>query len=160
MYSRYVFSNEDECNLFLDSLNSLHPSLRFTFKKESNLALPFLDVLVEKSFSKFITSISREPTFTGQYLRWNFFSTRKRKTNLILTLTHRSFAICSPEKLSSAFDKIKLILQTIGYSEHVIKLLIAKKKKQFHTLPKFGPEKRSVYLRLPWLGSVSTRFER
>ena len=64
-----VFSNENECDLFLDSLNSLHPSLRFTFDKESNLALPFLDVLVEKSLSKFITSIYRKPLFTGQYLR-------------------------------------------------------------------------------------------
>ena len=39
MYYRYmddtfvVFSNEDECDLFLDSLNSLHPSLRFTFEE-------------------------------------------------------------------------------------------------------------------------------
>ena len=56
-----VFSNENECDLFLDSLNS--------FDKESNLALPFLDVLVEKSLSKFITSIYRKPLFTGQYLR-------------------------------------------------------------------------------------------
>ena len=61
MYYRYmddtfvVFSNEDECDLFSDSLNSLHPSLHFTFEKESNVALPFLDVLVEKSPSKFIT---------------------------------------------------------------------------------------------------------
>ena len=44
MYYRYmddtfvVFSNEDECDFFLDSLNSLHPSLRFTFENESNLA--------------------------------------------------------------------------------------------------------------------------
>ena len=80
MYYRYmddtfvVFSNEDECNLFLDSLNSLHPSLGFTFEKESNLALPFLDVLVEKFPSKFFTSIDRKPTLTGQYLRWNSFS--------------------------------------------------------------------------------------
>ena len=44
-----VFSNEDECDLFLDSLNSLHPSLGFTFEKESNLALPFLEVLVVRS---------------------------------------------------------------------------------------------------------------
>ena len=80
-----AFSNEDECDLFLDSLNSLHPSLRFTFEKESNLALPFLDFLVEKSPFKFITSIYRKPTFTGQYLPWNSFSPRKRKTNLILT---------------------------------------------------------------------------
>ena len=34
------------------------------------------------------------------------------------------------------------------------------KMKQFHALPKFGPKKCPVYLRLPWLGSVSTRFEK
>ena len=37
---------------------------------------------------------------------------------------------------------------------------MAMKIKQFHALPKFGPEKCPVYLRLPWLGSVSTRFEK
>ena len=151
MYYRYmddtfvVFSNEDECDLFLDSLNSLQPSLRFTFEKESNLALPFLDVLVEKSPSKFITSIYRKPTFTGLYLRWNSFSPPKRKTNLILTLTHRALAICSPEKLSSELNKIKSILLTNGYPEHVIKSFMATKMKQFHALPKFGPEKCPVY---------------
>ena len=166
MYYRYmdetfvVFSNEDECDLFLYSLNSLHPSLRFTFKKESNLGLPFLDVLVEKSPSKFITSIYRKPTFTGQYLRWNSFSPRKRKTNLILTLTHRALAICAPERLPSEVEKIKFILLTNGYPEHVIKSFMAMKMKQFHALPKFGPEKFPVYLHLPWLGSVSTRFEK
>ena len=34
------------------------------------------------------------------------------------------------------------------------------KMKQFHALPKFGPEKCPVYLRLPWLGSVFTRFQK
>ena len=71
-------------------------------------------VLVEKSPSKFITSIYRKPTFTSQYLRWNSFSPRKRKTNLILTLTHRALAICSPERLQSRLDKIKFILLTNG----------------------------------------------
>ena len=162
MYYRYmddtfvVFSNEDECDLPLDSLNSLHPSLRFTFEKEFNLALPFLDVLVEKSPSKFMTFIYRKPTFTGEYLRWNSFSPRKRKTNLILTLTHRALAICSPERLPSELNKIKFILLTNGYPEHVIKSFVAKKMKQFHALPKFGPEKCPVDLRVPWLGSVFT----
>ena len=153
MYYRYmdetfvVFSNEDECNIFLYSLNSLHPSLRFIFEKESKLALPFLDVLVEKSPSKFITSIYRKPTFTSQYLRWNSFSPRKRKTNVILTLTHQALAISSPERLPSELDKFKFILLTNGHPEHVIKLFMAMKTKQFHALPKFGSEKcTSIYV--------------
>ena len=90
-----VFSYEGECDRFVHiCLNSLHPSLRFTFDKD----LPFLDVLVEKSLFKFITSIYRKPTFTGQYLRWNSFSPQKRKTNLLLTWTNRALVICSPER--------------------------------------------------------------
>ena len=168
MYYRYmddtfiVFSNEDECDLFLDSFNSLHPSLRYTFEKESNLAVPFLDVLVEKSPSKFITSIYRKPTFTGQYLRWNFFSPRKRKTNLILTLTHRALAsvLLKDCHRNYELDQIKFILLINGYPEHVIKSFLAMKMKQFHALPKLGPEKCPIYLRLSWLGSVSTRFKK
>ena len=37
---------------------------------------------------------------------------------------------------------------------------MAKKMKQFHALRKFGRESRLVYLRLSWLDSVSTRFEK
>ena len=62
-----VFNNKD-CNTFLTHLNSLHPSLCFTYKKESNHSLPFLDMLVERHDSKFLTSVYRKPTFTSQYL--------------------------------------------------------------------------------------------
>ena len=91
----------------------------YTFEKESDLALPFLDVLIEKSTYKFMTSIYRKPTFTIQYLRWNSFSPQKLKTNLILTLTHRALAICSPKKLPSELSKVKFIFT--AYPEHVTK---------------------------------------
>jgi len=51
MYYRYmddtfvVFDNERECDLFLEQLNLLHPFLQFTFEKEYNQSLPFLDVI-------------------------------------------------------------------------------------------------------------------
>ena len=77
-----VFSNEDEFDILLHGLNLLRPSLRFTFEKESNLVLSFLDVLVEKFPFKFITFIYRKSTFTGQYLCWNSFSIQKRNTVL------------------------------------------------------------------------------
>ena len=88
VYCRYVdntfavFNNEEDCNTFLTHLNSLHPSLRFTYEKESNHSLPFLNVLVEMHDSEFLTSVYRKPTFTGQYLRWNSFSPQRRKINL------------------------------------------------------------------------------
>ena len=39
-------------------------------------------------------------------------------------------------------------------------VFMAKKMKQLHTLPKFGSERCSVYLHIPWLGSVFTQFQK
>ena len=77
-----------------------------------------------------ITSIYWKPTFTGQYLCWNFFSPQKRKTSIILTLTLWALAICFPERFLSELNKIKFILQTNGNPEHVIKLFMANKIKR------------------------------
>ena len=76
MYYRYVddtfavFNDEDECNEFFSHLNSLHPSLCFTFEKEYNQTLPLLDVLVEKNDHKFLhlsteSQLSLANTFAG-----------------------------------------------------------------------------------------------
>ena len=146
VYFRYVddtfavFNNEEDCNTFLTHFNSLHPSLRFTYEKESNLSLslslslPFLDVLVERHDSEFLTSMYRKPTFTGQYLRWNSFSLQKQKINLIGTLVHRAFfMICSKRKLDPEVGKIRSILLENGYPEHAINLAFKRKLQQLNS---------------------------
>ena len=65
--------------LFFDKLNELHSSLTFTVEEENDNKLPFLDVLVERCDSSFLTSVYRKPTFTGLYLSWDSFSHRSRK---------------------------------------------------------------------------------
>ena len=47
----------------------------------------FLDILVSKETSAFLT-VYRKPTFTSLYIRWDSFCPKKRKINLIKTLTH------------------------------------------------------------------------
>ena len=70
-YFRYVddtfavFDHEAEADEFLTKLNCLHPSLKFTFKKEKGKHQPFLDVYVEKTDIGFDTSVSWQPILTG-----------------------------------------------------------------------------------------------
>ena len=71
----------------------MHSSLRYTLEKESNFTLPFLDVLVYKEDSCFLTNVYHKPTFTGLYIRWDSFCPKKRKLNLIKTLVHRALMI-------------------------------------------------------------------
>ena len=76
VYFRYVddpfviFGSELDCDLIQGKLSLLHRTLKFTVEKEQNNSLNFLDVLIEKEGTGFLTSIYRKPTFTGQYLKF------------------------------------------------------------------------------------------
>ena len=163
-YRRYVddtfaiFQSKGECLLFLEKLNKMHPSLEFTCEFESDNSLPFLDVLVQKSNERFITSIYRKPTFTGQYVRWDSFCAKKVKMNLISLLIHRAIMICSSSKLKEELDNIRVLLEANGYPTAVINAVIRKKMSNAHNSPVFGPKKCDVYIKLPWLGEKSERF--
>ena len=93
MYYRYVdntfsiFDNANDCDKFLHELNSLHPSLRFTFVKKVNRSFPFLDVQVEKVGSKLITPVYCKLTFTN-LSELEILWPRKRQFSLIFTLVH------------------------------------------------------------------------
>ena len=146
VYCRYVddtfslFHKETEFQKFLNCLNSLHPS-KFTNEIETNNSLPFLDVLVTKSDNKFITSVYQKPTFTGQYIHWNSFGPKQRKTNLIDTLTHQALKICYKSTLKHELENIRSILVKIGYPEFLIDLRISKKLLCFQQSTKEDPKK-------------------
>ena len=154
VYFRYVddtfavFNNEEDCNTFFIHLNSLYPSLRFTYEKESNYSLPFLDVLVKRHDLEFLTSVYKKPTFTGQYLRWNSFSPQNRKINLVGTFVHRAFIICSKSKLDPELGKIRSILLENGYLQHAINSTFKQKLKQLNSNPVHTVEKCPVYLHI------------
>jgi len=96
MYYRYmddtfiVFDNERECDLFLEQLNSLHPSLQFTFEKECNQSLPFLDVMVKKKIRHFCLQKTHfhRPIL---YICWNSFSPRPSPTELCLFVRRKNY---------------------------------------------------------------------
>ena len=52
---------------------------------------------------------NRKATFIGEYIRWNSFGPKTRKTNLIATLTHRVFKICSKSSLQQEQDTKTLV---------------------------------------------------
>ena len=155
-----IFNKEEDCNTFFIQLNSLHPSLCFTYEKESNHSLPFLDVLVERHDSEFLTSVYRKPTFTGQYLRWNSFSPQKWKINLIGTLLHRTIMICSKSKLDQELGKICSILLENDYPKRAINLAFKRKLQQLNSNPVHTVKKCPVHLHIPWIENVSMKFEK
>ena len=115
---------------------------------------------MEKEGTGFLTCNYRKPIFTGQYIRWNSFSPKQRKNNLIKTLVHKAFIICSKTKLGSKPDKIKQLFIENGYLEDVLLACFKKKLANFSSQKQFGPEKCAVYLKLPWIRNLSSNFEK
>ena len=59
----------NRCQVFLEHLTSVEPIIQFTFKKESEGKLPFLNVHLEHHRDGSIsTSVYRKPTHTNKYL--------------------------------------------------------------------------------------------
>ena len=67
--------------------------------------------------------------------------------------------ICSKTKLGSELDKIKQLLIENGYPTDVLLSCINQKLANFAAEKTFGTEKCPVYLKLPWIGNVSSKFE-
>ena len=163
IYFRYV----DDCFAIFDSralaldflvlLNGMHSSLSFTMEEESNDEISFLDVRVIRDGIYFLTTVYRKPTFTGLYTQWQSFSAKRQKLALICSLTTRAKRICSPSLLSQELDKLRNIFISNGYPLSIVDRymqLILKDREVF-----FGPKKCQIYLKLPWLGDSSTKFE-
>ena len=56
---------------------------------------------VERTYIGFETSVDQKPTFSGQYLLWESFSSLKQN-NLISSLVHLALMICI--QLRNRFD--------------------------------------------------------
>ena len=67
--------------------------------------------------------------------------------------------ICSKTKLDSELGTIKQLLIDNGYPEDVLVSCIKEKLANISSEKQFGPEKCPVYLKLPWIGNVSSKFE-
>ena len=93
------------------------------------------------------------------YIRWNSFSPKARKISLIKTLVHRALMICSKTKLGSELDRAKQLLIENGYPDDVLISCIKQKLAILAAEKPCGLEKCPVYLKLPWIGNVSSKFE-
>ncbi|XP_068692858.1 uncharacterized protein [Montipora foliosa] len=175
LWFRYVddtftmFDSKDNANEFLSFLNGRHDSIKFTLEFEEDNKIPFLDILLKRCpENTFSTSVYRKKTFTGLYTKWDSFTPRKYKINLIRTLAYRCFRICSsPSLLQAAIKDLRKLLLQNGYPQGVITfnindVLNKNKNKSNNPVQGTVPQK-DILIVLPYLGphticSVKTTF--
>ena len=72
--------------------------IKITAEIERDGKLPFLDIDISSSESKFATSVYRTPTFTGLFTNFHSFIPNTHKQNLVSRLIHCIFNLCSSYK--------------------------------------------------------------
>ena len=74
-----------------------------------------------------MTSVYCKPTFSGVFTNFGSFIPTSYKYNLLLTLLHRAFKLCSNfERFHQQIDKLKTIFENKGYPKSFVDFCIKK----------------------------------
>lgn len=88
--------NEDIYS-FMSTLNTLVPSVKFTFELDINFKIPFIDVLIYRVGKNFKYNAYRKPTNMESYVHYYSAHHRKVKAFAFSFMFLRALRICSPE---------------------------------------------------------------
>lgn len=100
----------------LDEINNLHPSLRFTIERESNGAIPFLDMKIMNNEGQLSSTWYNKPTDTGLIMNFHALAPKRYKRSVVSGLVHRIHRACSTwEYFHSSLQRAKQILERNQY---------------------------------------------
>ena len=173
-YRRYVddtivlFKKEEHLQLFRTYLNSCHQNINFTYEKEKEDSLSFLDIKILRENDKFYTTVYRKDTFTGLYSNFRSLIPTVYKKGLIFTLLFRIFSICSNWTLMHIeISKLTKILLFNGYPLAIITKCITQFMDKIHENRENKNKNKSnsgsekiISLFLPYLGEASIKLKR
>ncbi|XP_074039195.1 uncharacterized protein [Leptinotarsa decemlineata] len=135
-WHRYV----DDCLVFIDgnsivahdilnSLNNLHPKIKFTLEIEQDNKLNFLDLTITKTYNKLDFSIYRKPTQTDHVIPFNSFHPMQHKLASFNCYVNRLLNTpLSPSNFNLELNTLKQIAVNNGYQPYIIHKLISEFK--------------------------------
>ena len=93
----WVFQQQAHKRLFLNHINSIDLSIKFTVKgNQENGAIPFLDTLVKPEADNSLSiRVYHKATYTEQYLQQDNHHNLSAKYSVIGTLAHRAMSVCT-----------------------------------------------------------------
>jgi hypothetical protein len=151
--------------LFFDYRNAQHPNISFTFEKQANGKLPFLDVLIDNSSNTCITSVFHKKTYTGLLTNFLSFTPFTYKIGLIRTLIDRTFKLNSTDNgLHKDLKQLTNTLERNSFPSHIIDKVSQQylnKSKSNNSLSNSDStvETNTRYFKLPYIGNYSKATE-
>ncbi|XP_072023172.1 uncharacterized protein [Amphiura filiformis] len=151
LWKRYVddileIVKDNQVDNLTDHLNNTDPtdSIKFTYEKEEQGRIPFLDTLIVRKEDGSVKSlVYRKATHTDQYLNFSSHHPIYHKLGVVRTLLDRMDKIVTePEDRQKEEDNIKKALKMCGYPEWTVES--AKRRSETNLLnpPKLKPKTR------------------
>ena len=131
------------------------PNITFTAEIERDGKLPFLDIDISRSESKFATSVYRKPTFTGLFTNFHSLIPNTHKQNLVPCLIHRIFNLCSSyENFHTQLKVVRKLFNLNGFPSHMFDRIVRRFLDQTFDPkpPVLTTPKKIIYLCLPFPG--------
>ena len=123
---------DNDIDVFLDRINGLAPSIKFTFETESNGHLPFLDVEIIRENNILFTKVYRKPTNICSYVHYYSDHHINVKRSVFISMFIRAYKICDPPFLDDEIDNIFRIGQKLQYPKRVLSLCHTKARKKVY----------------------------
>ena len=130
LYARYMDDiirdiKRQDINKKLEEINNLHPQLKFTIERESDGAIPFLDMLIKREDGKLTSSWYSKPTDTGLVMNYHALAPRKYKRSVVSGFVHRIYRACSTWDLFHiSLERAKQILEKNQYPPQFYEAII------------------------------------
>ena len=122
---------------FLDHLNSLLPSIKFTMESEEDGTLPFLDTLLTRRGDGTIsTSVYRKPTHTDRYLQYSSHYPLYVKRGVASCLFHQARTVAGADNIRTEEKHLAEVLRSNGYPDHIIRYAARAREGREKTPPK------------------------
>ena len=103
-----------------DRLNNVEPSLKFTYEREYNYTLPFLDILFIRNINKLEFKVYRKPTCKKDHIHFYSHHNNDTKRGIIIGFYLRALRICSSKYLNDEFIHIENSVLNLQYPKSFI----------------------------------------
>ena len=134
-------SDADGVLKFLEFINSLRQSIKFTLEFESESVLNFLDVSIDRKKEEVSFAVFRKPTHTNRYLNRASCHPRGVFRGIVGSLALRARRVCSAGELNRELAGVERILEGNGYRDEEVRLVRrlkvgdGKKREEVHRWP-------------------------
>ena len=142
----------DDCNIqeFLQTLNNLVPTIKFTLECEINNKLPFLDILVHRCDRSFKYSIYRKPTNINSFIHNYSNHENNIKKSVFKSMFLRALNIVSPEFMDEEIKNIYNIGFKHKYNKYFLDNCFSKSKQTFYNKNSKTKQNYNKILVLPY----------